>query len=45
MNPEAVGELALDTLLDSLKVLAVALVLYVVLSFFENKIAHLLERK
>ncbi len=45
MSPEAVGELALDTLLDSLKVFAVAIVLYVVLSFCENKIAHLLERK
>ncbi len=45
MNVEAVGELALDTLFDSLKVLAVAVVLYTVLSFLENKIAHLLERK
>ena len=45
MNLESVGELALDTLFDSLKVLAVALVLYVVLSFLENKIALLLERK
>ncbi len=45
MTWEAVGELALDCLFDSLKVLAVALVLYVILSFFENKIAKLLERK
>ena len=45
MNWEDIGNLALDTLLDSLKVFAVAFVLYIILSFFENKIAHLLERR
>ena len=45
MTWSAVGDLALDSLYDSLKVLALAFVLYVLLSFFENKIAHLLERK
>lgn len=45
MTGENVAELALDTLFDSLKVLGVAFVLYVLLSFFENKIASLLERK
>lgn len=39
------GELALDTLYDSLKILGVAFVLYVLLSFFEGKIASLLEKK
>lgn len=45
MTWEALGEIALDSLLDSLKVLAVAFVLYFILSFFEGKIASLLERK
>lgn len=45
MNWENVGNLALDTLYDSLKVFVVAFVLYLILSFFENKIAHLLESK
>ncbi|MDD5885849.1 MAG: putative manganese transporter [Erysipelotrichaceae bacterium] len=45
MTWPAVGDLALDSLYDSLKVLALAFVLYVLLSFFENKIAHLLERR
>lgn len=45
MTWSAVGDLALDSLYDSLKVLALAFVLYVLLSFFENKIAHLLERR
>lgn len=45
INLENVLDLALDTLLDSLKVLGIAFVLYIILSFFENKIAHLLERK
>ena len=34
----------LDALLDSLKVLAIAFILYVLLSFFENKLVHLFER-
>ena len=45
MNWETVGELALDTLLDSLKVFAVSFILYLILSFFEDKIARLLESK
>ena len=45
MNWETVGELALDTLLDSLKVFAVAFILYLILSFFEDKIARLLKSK
>lgn len=45
MNWETVGELALDTLFDSLKVFAVAFILYLILSFFEDKIARLLESK
>ncbi len=45
MTWENVGDLALDTLFDSLKIFGVAIVLYVILSFFENKIALLLERK
>jgi hypothetical protein len=45
MTWENVGNLALDTLLDSLKVFAIAFALYVVLSFFEEKIALLLEKK
>lgn len=44
MNWEVVGEIALDSLFDSLKVLAIAFVLYFVLSFVEGKIASLLER-
>ena len=39
---EQFGELALDTLFDSLKVLAFAFVIYVVLSFFEGKIAAIM---
>ncbi len=45
MTWENVGELALDTLLDSLKIFGVAIVLYIILSFLENKIAILFERK
>lgn len=45
MSGEKVLDLALDTLFDSLKILGVAFALYVLLSFFENKIASLLERK
>ncbi len=45
MTKEAVGELALETLFDSLKVLALALAIYVLLSFFEAKLAALLEKK
>lgn len=44
MNWETVGEIALDSLFDSLKVLAIAFVLYFVLSFIEGKIASLLEK-
>jgi len=39
-----VGELALDTLYDSLKILAMAFAIYLLLSFFEEKIATLLEK-
>jgi uncharacterized membrane protein YraQ (UPF0718 family) len=42
---EEIGKLALDTLYDSLKVLGFAFVIYVLLSFFEDKIAALLEKK
>jgi|LAHS01.1.fsa_nt_gb hypothetical protein len=45
MTWESVGNLALDTLVDSLKILGFAFVLYVILSFFEDKIASLLEKK
>ncbi|MCH3910002.1 MAG: arsenic efflux protein [Bacilli bacterium] len=41
---QQIGEIALDSLLDSLKILAFAFVLYVILSFFEGKIASLLEK-
>lgn len=44
MNPESVKELALDSLYDSLKVLALAVVIYVLLSFFEARLAKLLEK-
>ncbi len=44
MNPESVKELALDSLYDSLKVLALAVLIYVLLSFFEAKLAKLLEK-
>jgi len=44
MTWESIGEIALDSLLDSLKVLAIAFVLYFALSFLEGKIASLLER-
>lgn len=44
MNPENVGALALDSLYDSLKILGLALVIYILLSFFEGKIAKLLEK-
>ncbi|HBN00769.1 MAG TPA: hypothetical protein DD384_06100 [Firmicutes bacterium] len=45
MTWENVGNLALDTLFDSLNVLVVAFILYFILSFLEHKIAHLLESK
>lgn len=45
MDLEKFGEIALDSLLDSLKVLAFAFAIYFILSFFEGKIASLLERK
>jgi hypothetical protein len=38
-------DLALDTFLDSAKIFAIALALYVLLSFFEAKIARLLEKR
>jgi hypothetical protein len=38
------GEIALDALIDSTKILGVAFVVYFVLSFFEGKIATLLEK-
>jgi hypothetical protein len=41
---EKLGVLALNTLWDSLKVFAMAFVIYVLLSFFEDKIAALLEK-
>lgn len=44
MNIENVGALALDSLLDSLKILGLAFIIYVLLSFFEGKIAKLLEK-
>jgi len=39
-----VGSLALNTLLDSLKILGMAFAIYLLLSFFEDKIAALLEK-
>lgn len=45
MTIELIGEIALDSLFDSLKVLGLAFVIYFTLSFFEGKIASLLERK
>lgn len=42
---EKLGGLALDTLIDSLKILAMAFAVYFALSFFEDKIASLLEKK
>ncbi|MCR5693065.1 MAG: arsenic efflux protein [Bacilli bacterium] len=45
MEIEVFGEIALDSLLDSLKVLGFAFVIYFILSFFEGKIASLLERR
>ena len=45
MTWEQFGDIALDSLLDSLKILAVAFVFYFVLSFFESRIASLLEKK
>lgn len=45
MDTASILDLALDTLLDSLKVLGISFFLYILLSFFENKIALLLERK
>jgi hypothetical protein len=39
------GEIALDALYDSLKILGVAFVVYFLLSFFEGKVAELLEKK
>ena len=44
MNAENVGALALDSLFDSLKILILALAIYILLSFFEGKIAKLLEK-
>ena len=44
MDLEKFGEIALDSLFESLKVLAFAFVIYFILSFFEGKIASLLER-
>jgi hypothetical protein len=41
---QELGELALDTLFDSLKILAMAFAVYFALSFFEDKIASLLEK-
>jgi len=40
-----VGQIALDALLDSLKVLGVSFLVYFLLSFFEDKLARLLEKK
>ena len=37
-------DVLLDALFDSLKVLGIAFIIYVILSFFEEKIAHLLEK-
>lgn len=45
MSIDNVLDLALDSLIDSAKVLGISLLLYILLSFFENKIALLLERK
>lgn len=42
---EHISSLALDTLFDSLKILAMAFVVYFLLSFFEDKVASLLEKK
>lgn len=44
MTLENVGELALDTLIDSLKILALAFLIYFLLSFFEAKMAKMLEK-
>lgn len=44
MNWNSVGSLALDTLCDSLKILGMAFAIYLFLSFFEEKIAALLEK-
>lgn len=41
---QELGPLAIDTLLDSLKIFAVAFVIYFALSFFEEKIAKMLEK-
>lgn len=38
-------DVLLDALIDSLKVLAIAFVLYLIISFLEEKIAHLLGKK
>ena len=38
-------EVLLDALIDSLKVLAVAFILYILISFVENKIARILEKR
>ena len=45
MTIEVFGEIALDSLLESLKVLGFAFVIYFILSFFEGKIASILEKK
>ena len=39
------GEVLLDALLDSLKVFGISLVLFIIISFIENKIAHILGKK
>lgn len=39
------GQIALDALYDSLKVLGVSFLIYFLLSFFEDKLARLLEKK
>lgn len=44
MTWEMVGDIALDSLFDSLKVLGFAFVIYLLLSFFEDKIARLLQK-
>lgn len=45
MSWKDVGNLALDSLLDSLKVFALAFVLYILISFIEDKMARFLSKK
>ena len=45
MTIEVFGEIALDSLLESLKVLGFAFIIYFILSFFEGKIASLQREK